>query len=112
MSGTITQNTISQTNTGLMFQQAGPNVKVTANNISSTQNAINLNDASGVTAQTNTIVATTGKAISLQDNTGGGNNVTKNTINETSCGISTSGAAGTDVYLPNTVSNASMTTCQ
>lgn len=111
MSGTITLNTISQTNTGLMFQQAGPNVRATGNSISSTQNAINLNDASGVTAQTNTLVATSGNAISLQDNTGGGNNVTKNTINETNCGISTSGAAGTDVYLPNTVLNASMTTC-
>jgi len=110
--GTISSNTITQTTGALGFQQAGPSVKVNSNNISSAQSAISLNSATGVVAQTNTIVNITGNAISLQDSsTGGSNNVTKNTINEANCGISTSGAASSDVYLPNTVLNSAQSTC-
>jgi len=110
--GTISGNTINQAQSGIAFQQAGPNVKATANNISSTQNAISLNSATGVVAQQNIISDTANDAISFQDNGAGGtNNVTKNTINEASCGISTSNAADTDVYFPNSVSNAAATTC-
>ncbi len=112
MGGTISGNTINQANGGIMFQQAGPNAKATGNNISSTQNAISLNSSTGVVAQTNTIVDTSNDAISFQDNgSGGTNNVTRNTINEANCGISTSNAAGTDVYFPNTVLNSPATTC-
>jgi len=109
--GTISGNTIVNASSGLMFDQAGPSVKATSNYIIETQTAISLNSASGVTAQSNQIINTIGNAISLHDNTGGNNNVTRNIINETNCGISTSGAAATDVFLPNTVMNASLTTC-
>ncbi len=112
MSGTIASNTIVQANGGLMFENAGPNIKATSNTITLTQNAISLNSATGVTAQTNQLVNTSNKAISLQDSTGGSNNVTKNTINEANCGISTSGAATSDIYFPNTVLNAVSSTCQ
>lgn len=112
MSGTITTNTIVQTSGGLSFQNAGPNIKATTNNIIQTQQGISLNSATGVIAQSNLIVNTSNRAISLNDNSGGGsNNVTKNTVNETNCGISTSGAASSDVFLPNTVLNASASTC-
>ena len=86
-------------------------MKASTNTIVETQNGISLNSATGVVAQGNQIVNTTGDAISLHDNTGGSNTVTKNVVNETNCGISTSGAAATDVYFPNTVLNANMTTC-
>ena len=109
--GTISGNTIVNASGGLMFDQAGPVVKATANNIIQTQSGISLNSATGVIAQGNQIINTNGNAISLHDSTGGSNNVTKNTINETNCGISTSGAASTDVYFPNTVINAAFTTC-
>jgi hypothetical protein len=112
VSGTITSNTVAQASGGLVFQGAGPNVKATSNNIVLTQNAISLNSASGVVAQSNQLIDTSNTAISLHDNTGGSNNVTKNTINESNCGISTSQANSTDVYFPNTVLNANMTTCQ
>lgn len=111
LSGTISSNTIVQASGGLMFQEAGPNIKATLNTITLTQNAISLNSASGVVAQTNQLVNTSNKAISLQDNTGGTNTVTKNTINEANCGISTSGAATSDVYFPNTVVNSVTSTC-
>jgi len=112
MGGTISGNTINQAKGGIMFQQAGPNAKATGNNISSTQNAISVNSSTEVVAQTNTIVDTSNDAISFQDNgSGGTNNVTKNTINEANCGISTSNAADTDVYFPNTVLNTPATTC-
>ncbi len=110
--GTIVSNTIDQVTGGLMFQQAGPAVKVSANNLISTQNAISLNSATGVVAQGNQIVNTSGTAISLQDtSSGGSNNVTKNTVNEANCGISSGNAAASDVFLPNTVLNATATTC-
>lgn len=109
--GTISGNTIVNASGGLMFDQAGPVVKATANNIIQTQSGISLNSASGVIAQGNQIINTNGNAISLHDSTGGSNNVTKNTVNETNCGVSTSGAASTDVYLPNNVINAALTTC-
>ena len=109
--GTISKNTIVNASGGLMFDQAGPSVAASGNTIIQTQSAISLNSATGVVAQSNLIVNTSGNAISLHDNTGGSNNVTKNTVNETNCGISTSGAASTDVYFPNTVINAALTTC-
>jgi hypothetical protein len=109
--GTISSNTIVNASSGLSFDQAGPAVKASTNTIVETQNGISLNSATGVVAQGNQIVNTTGDAISLHDNTGGSNTVTKNVVNETNCGISTSGAAATDVYFPNTVLNANMTTC-
>jgi hypothetical protein len=112
LSGTISSNTIVQAGGGLMFQEAGPNIKATSNTITLTQNAISLNSATGVVAQANQLVNTSNKAISLQDNTGGTNTVTRNTINEANCGISTSGAATSDVYFPNTVVNAVASTCQ
>jgi hypothetical protein len=110
--GTISSNTISQASNALGFQQAGPSVKVNTNNISSSQTGISLNSATGVVAQSNTLVNISGNAVSLQDSSSGGNNnVTKNTINEANCGISTSGAGSSDVFLPNTVLNSNQSTC-
>ena len=110
--GTISSNTIAQTSGALGFQQAGPSVKVNANNITSSQTGISLNSATGVIAQSNTLVDISGNAVSLQDSSSGGNNnVTKNTINEANCGISTSGAGASDVFLPNTVLNSNQSTC-
>ena len=111
LSGTISGNTISQTNGGISLQGAGPSLKVSGNNINSTQTAISLNSATSVVVQTNTLVNTSGNAISINDSSGGGNNVTKNTINEASCGISEGNAAASDVFLPNTVLNSAATTC-
>jgi hypothetical protein len=111
-SGTITGNTISQADGGLAFQNSGPSVKATSNTISNTQNAISLNSVTGAVVQSNTLINTSNRAISINDTSGGGsNNVTKNTINEGACGVSTSSAASTDVFLPNTVFNVSATTC-
>jgi len=110
--GTVASNTIVNASSGLEFQQSGPSVKVSGNDIIGSQNAITLNSATGVTATTNSIVNTSNNAISLQDSSAGGTNkVTNNTINEAHCGISTSNAASTDVYLPNTVINSASTTC-
>lgn len=108
--GTISGNTVSQVSGGLSFQSAGPNVKATGNNISSSQTAVSLNSANTVTVQSNVISDTSQTAISLNDNSGTGNNVTKNTINEANCGIS-KGNAGSDVFLPNTILNTAATTC-
>ena len=111
--GTITTNTIDQASSGISFQQAGSVVSVTSNNITSVQDGISLNSATGVVATANKIVNSTDKAINMQDSSGGGsNNVTKNTIQEANCGISVSGAAATDTFLPNTVIDAAATTCQ
>ncbi len=112
MGGTITSNVISQASNGLNFQNAGPTVKATGNIIVQTQTGISLNSATGVIAQNNQIINTSNTGISLNDNTGGNNNVTKNTVNETNCGISTSHANSTDVYFPVTVYNAALATCQ
>jgi hypothetical protein len=108
--GTISSNSISQVSSGLSFQSAGPNVKATSNSISGAQNAISLSSANTVTVQSNVISDTSGTAISLNDSSGTGNNITKNTINEANCGISDSNA-GSDVFLPNTITNASASTC-
>jgi len=108
--GTISSNSISQVSSGLSFQSAGPNVKATSNSISGAQNAISLSSANTVTVQSNVISDTSGTAISLNDSSGTGNNITKNTINEANCGISDSNA-GSDVFLPNTITNASARTC-
>ena len=108
--GTITGNTISQVNEGLSFQSAGPSVKATSNNINSTQNAVTLSSANGVVVQTNSLVNTSNTAISLNDLSGGGNTITRNTINEANCGVSKSNA-GSDVFLPNTIVNVAATTC-
>jgi len=108
--GTISTNTISQVSNGLSFQSAGPNVKATGNNISSTQNAVSLSSANTVVVQTNTLSNTSGTAISLNDSSGIGNNVSKNTINEAHCGVSKSNA-GSDIFLPNNILNATATTC-
>jgi hypothetical protein len=110
--GTVGGNTIVNASSGLEFQESGPTVKVSANNIIGSQNAISLTSATGVTATGNTIVNIANNAISLQDSSAGGTNkVTGNTINEAHCGISTSNAANTDVYFPNTVINSTSTTC-
>jgi len=109
--GTISGNIISQSDGGLAFQGAGPNLKVITNTVVSTSNAINLNSANGIVVQTNTLINTSNNAISLNDSSGGGNNVTKNTINEANCGISKGNAASTDVFLPNTLLNTVATTC-
>lgn len=111
--GIITSNTIDQTTAGLMFQQAGPSVSVTSNNITSVQDGISLNSATGVVATSNKIINSSDKAISLQDSSSGGSNsLTKNTIDEANCGISVSGAATSDTFLPNTIQNSSSATCQ
>jgi hypothetical protein len=110
--GTISSNTITQTSGALGFQQSGPTAKVSGNTISASQTGVSLNSATGVVVQGNTFVNMSGNAVSLQDSSSGGNNnVTKNTINEASCGISTSGAASSDVFLPNTVLNSNQSTC-
>jgi hypothetical protein len=111
VTGTVSSNHIDQTNGALAFQQA-TSVKVTSNNITSSQSGISINSATGVTAQSNQLVNISGNAVSLQDSSSGGsNNVTKNTINEANCAVSTGGAASSDTYLPNTVYNSSQTTC-
>ena len=62
--------------------------------------------------QSNTIINSS-TAISLNDSSsGGGNNVTKNSINEGACGISKGNASSTDVFLPNPVLNMAATICQ
>lgn len=112
ISGAITSNNIDQSGGGIAFQQAGPNAKATSNNINASQNGISLNSATGVIVQGNSMVNISGNAISLQDSSSGGNNnATKNTINEANCGISKSGAASSDVFLPNTVLNSNQSTC-
>jgi len=111
--GIIASNTIDQTTSGLMFQQAGPSVSVTSNNLTSVQDGISLNSATGVVATGNRIVNSSDKAINLQDSSSGGNNnVTRNTIDEANCGISVSGAATSDTFLPNTIQNSALATCQ
>lgn len=110
--GTISGNVIDQSSNGIMFQQAGPNAKATTNTISASQGGVTLSSSTGVIVQTNTMVNISGNAISLQDSSSGGNNnATKNTINEANCGISKSGAASSDVFLPNTVLNSNQATC-
>ncbi|MGC1448740.1 MAG: right-handed parallel beta-helix repeat-containing protein [Candidatus Sulfotelmatobacter sp.] len=112
-SGTISNNTVADSNGGIGFQQAGPNVSATGNRINGAQNGISLNSASGVVVQSNTIINSSSTAISLNDSSsGGGNNVTKNSINEGACGISKGNASSTDVFLPNTVLNMAATICQ
>ena len=111
-SGTITGNTVSQSSAGIMLQNVGPNVKVTTNNINSTQQGISLQSANGAIVQTNTITNTSNQALALNENSGGGNNnVTKNIVNEGNCGVSKGNAASSDVFLPNTLLNVNMTTC-
>ncbi len=85
-------------------------MKASSNNINSTQTAVSLNSANGVVVQTNSLVNTVNNAISLNDVSGGGNTITKNTINEANCGVSKSNA-GSDVFLPNTIVNVAATTC-
>lgn len=95
-----------------MFQQAGPNAKATSNTVSASQGGIPLSSATGVIVQTTTMAKISGNAIALQDSSSGGNNnATKNTINEANCGNSKSGAASSDVFLPNTVLNSNQATC-
>ncbi len=111
-SGAITGNTITDTNGGIGFQQAGPNASAIGNRINGGQSGISLNSANGVLAESNTII-NAGTAISLNESSsGGGNNVTKNSIIEGNCGISHGNAGSTDVFLPNSVSNTAATTCQ
>jgi Right handed beta helix region len=88
-------------------------ISATGNNITSVQDGISLSSATGVVATGNHIVNISDKGINLQDKTSGGNNNVKgNTIIEAACGISTSGAATSDTFLPNKVQNSALATCQ
>ena len=108
--GSILTNTINGGAAGIALSSAGANVKVTSNNVSSSV-GITLTSASSATVQTNTITGTT-TALRLNESGGGGANiVTKNTVNDASCGISTGNAASNDTYLPNTLLNTVANTC-
>ena len=114
--GTISGNTLNgggANNTdGISLYNPGTAVTVTTNNISGGSRGINLTSASSAVVQANTITGVSGTALSLNESgSGGSNNVTKNTVNDANCGISNSQAAGTDVYLPNTLLNVVSNLC-
>lgn len=114
--GTITGNTLSggtgSNTSGIALYNPGAAVKVTTNAINGVNSGVNLSSASSAVVQTNTITGVTGTALELNESGGGGsNNVTKNTVNDANCGISNGQAAGTDVYLPNSLFNAVSNLC-
>jgi hypothetical protein len=109
--GAITGNTISGGPSGIVLYNPGTGVKVTLNNVNG-GGGINLQSANSAIVQTNTITGVTGTALTLNESGGGGsNNVTKNTVNDANCGISNGQAAGSDVFLPNTLLNAVANLC-
>jgi hypothetical protein len=114
--GTIISNTISGASGGnvggISLYNPGSAVKVTTNNLNGGNSGISLTSANSAVVQGNKITGITGTALSLNESGGGGsNNVTKNTVNDANCGISNSQAAGSDVYLPNTLFNAVSNIC-
>jgi len=114
--GSIMGNTLAAggapNTSGVVLYNPGAAVKVTTNAISGVNNGISLSSASSAVVQTNTITGSASTALTLNESGGGGsNNVTKNTVNDANCGISKSQAAGSDVYLPNTVTNAVSNQC-
>jgi hypothetical protein len=114
--GTIMSNTLSGgsggNTDGISLYNPGAAVKVASNAVTVIGSGISLTSASSAIVQTNTITGVTGTALSLNESGGGGsNNVTKNTVNDANCGISNSQAAGSDVYLPNTMFNVVSNLC-
>ena len=114
--GTITGNTLTGATgsnaNGIALYNPGAAVKVSTNAINGVNSGINLSSASSAVVQTNTITGVTGTALSLNESGGGGSNsVIKNTVNDANCGISNSQAAGSDVYMPNSLFNAVSNLC-
>ncbi len=117
--GSILGNTINNGNgtsnggqTGIALLSPGPAVKITSNIVSGGNRGISLSSASSAVVQSNTIIETNGSAFVLNESGGGGsNNVTKNTVNDATCGISNGQAAASDIFLPNTLLNAASNLC-
>lgn len=110
--GTILGNTINGANSAITLYSPGSGVKVTSNAVSNSAGGISIASASSAIVQTNTLTSLSGQALQLNESGGGGsNNVTKNTVNDANCGISNSQAAGSDVYLPNTLLNTASNLC-
>lgn len=110
--GTIMGNTINGANSAITLYSPGSGVKVTTNAISNSAGGVSVASATGAIVQTNTLSSISGQALQLNESGGGGsNNVTKNTVNDANCGISNGQAAGSDVYLPNTLINTASNLC-
>lgn len=105
-------NTINGANSAITLYSPGSGVKVTTNAISNSAGGVSVASATGAIVQTNTLSSISGQALQLNESGGGGsNNVTKNTVNDANCGISNGQAAGSDVYLPNTLINTASNLC-
>jgi hypothetical protein len=109
--GSILSNTITGGATGIALNATGANVKVTSNNISASGSGITLTSANTATVQTNTITGVSTALVLNETGGGGANVVTRNIVNDAACGISDSGAASNDTFLPNTLLNIVANTC-
>jgi Periplasmic copper-binding protein (NosD) len=109
--GTILSNTIVGGTTGIVLNSTPTGVKATGNNVSAGGSGITLTSANSATVQTNTITGT-GTALTLNESGGGGGNiVTKNLVNDATCGISTGNASSSDTFLPNSLLNLVANLC-